>query len=1372
MGMKLPPKLSWVILLLLALSFSFERAVAQISVGPLGLAPVTFDTLPLATLWSTRTIVGASGDITTVAQLDAQVQTNSAALITNSLVSSAGSPPVVNGNGSGVWASDGRFIQTRPNANRFTMIMATLRNDSGTNLSSIIISYGLTNLLPVAEQILGNSLYFSLTGTTGSWQKVIALSGLSTSGTVGTNLTLGNWAVSSNLFLLWADDNGSGAPDTAVVMDNFVLSFPFPAITNQPQDTSVAPGQPVSLSVVASGTPPFFYQWRRDGTNISGATNQTLAFAAAQFEDSGLYSVVVSNAFGVAISSNAQLVVACLTPVTINSQPQDWVLQSGAVLSLGVGADGTQPLLYQWYRSGVALAGATNQTYLRTNASSSDSGIYSVVVANCLGSRNSSNVVVSVADPPYALIGMTNYFWRYDQSGACLDNTSWKATNYNDTAWSLGRGLFAVEDNAALTPLINTFLSLFDASSTHITTYYFRTQFVLTNDLNAVVLVASNYVDDGAVYYLNGQEKFRINVLAGVPACSDLAPGTLPESVFVVSNLSSSLFVAGTNTLAVEVHQVSTASSDVAFGMALLVIPQAPALLRITNEPADLIIAEQQPASFTVGLGGLTGHYQWFKDGVAVPGATSLTLSFSSALVSDAGAYMLVASNAINVVTSRVARLVVLPDTGAPALFSADLIDATHVLVVFSEPLLASGVTNPALYSVTNTFGAVVGISKAVLTNGTNVWLTTSPLAPDANYILTAAGIPDGSLQQNLLPLSAVPVARRFTLLPFSAYWQYFDPYPPLEEIDPGANWKELGFDASTWGYDPGAFLYSASGLLSSSVPAMTLLGPTPAYTAYFRATFDVAVSLGGVNLTLRRGANDAGVFYLNGVEVNRYNLPPGTITPMTSASSQLAAGNMDSLLNALLPVASETLHSGTNLFAAELHQIQSGDQEKFLAVELSARAESLLTGPLLWLGGPSDQVVTENQPVTFRISQVAASAFQWQLNGTNFPGATNGTLTLLATMSAQGSQVRCICSNPGGSITTSNATLYVVPDLTRPTLLDAVMNEDGTVTLGFSKLLDAASATSIGNYLLTNAAGGFTTITGATLTNGTNVILSFAAPLQNGATVVVSGVTDQAARPNAVRAGTAARVAAHYFIPFDGAWKYLLINTNETVQSTFMNVGYDDSTWLGPSNGLFYIETAALPGPKNTELSFFDGTGVNRINTYYFRRQLVTPIANTNVTLQLRHIIDDGMVLHLNGQEIYRYSMPAGALTAASQAIASIGDATLMGPFSVSISNLVGGTNVLAIEVHQNGTSSSDIVMGIELDLQIPGGSLPFANPDPLARLSMIPVGNQFLLSWGEQGFTLERAENLNGPWSPIAMTSPAFATSSNSSAFFRLRR
>jgi hypothetical protein len=79
---------------------------------------------------------------------------------------------------------------------------------------------------------------------------------------------------------------------------------------------------------------------------------------------------------------------------------------------------------------------------------------------------------------------------------------------------------------------------------------------------------------------------------------------------------------------------------------------------------------------------------------------------------------------------------------------------------------------------------------------------------------------------------------------------------------------------------------------------------------------------------------------------------------------------------------------------------------------------------------------------------------------------------------------------------------------------------------------------------------------------------------------------------------------------------------------------------------------------------------------------------------------------------------------------------------------------------------------MGLELDIQIPGGLLPSPIQTLKRGCPWFPVGNQFFLSWGEPGFILERAEQLNGPWSPIAMTSPVFATSSNSSAFFRLRR
>jgi hypothetical protein len=75
------------------------QSAAQLSVSPTGLAPQTFDSLPPVTSWSFRSTAGGAGDITTPAGMDAEVQTNSAALINAALVSTAGDPPAASANG-------------------------------------------------------------------------------------------------------------------------------------------------------------------------------------------------------------------------------------------------------------------------------------------------------------------------------------------------------------------------------------------------------------------------------------------------------------------------------------------------------------------------------------------------------------------------------------------------------------------------------------------------------------------------------------------------------------------------------------------------------------------------------------------------------------------------------------------------------------------------------------------------------------------------------------------------------------------------------------------------------------------------------------------------------------------------------------------------------------------------------------------------------------------------------------------------------------------------------------------------------------------------------------------------------------------------
>jgi hypothetical protein len=1271
------------------------RAAAQLSVGSTGLAPQTFDTLPLATSWSQRSTPGGAGDITTTAAMDAQVQTNSASLIVAPLASLTGNPPGASANG--IWASEGRYILTRVTGNRFTTIMATLRNNTGSNLSSIRISYDLNVRLPVTEQIPGNTVYFSLTGTAGTWQRLDAISGIATSGNLSTNLTLGSWAQNANLYVLFTDDNGSGTPDTSVEIDNFAVTVPFPGITNQPQSSSVAPGQAVVLSVGAVGYQPLFYQWRKNGGNIANATNATLTILNAQESDNGTYSVIVSNSFGTVFSSNAALVVSCTTPASFTAAPANQNLALGATINLVSSASGSSPITYQWSRNGNPIAGATNPTYTKLNATLSDAGLYTVTIDNCTQLPTSASAVVAITEAPYVLMGLTNQFWRYNQTGTDL-GTAWVATNYNDSAWPQGRGLLAVENNAALVPLINTTLAL-NPGSGQIPTYYFRTTFVLTNDPSLINIIASNYVDDGAVVYLNGQEVYRINMPEGTINYNTLAPGTLTEGVYVLTNLPSSLLRLGTNHLAVEVHQVNLTSSDVAFGLALHVNFLTPTLLSITNQPQSLVLDETRTANFTVGVEGQPAYYQWYKNGAPLVGATRNPLSLTAITTNDAGSYFAVATNSINSVTSSVATLTVLADTNGPVLVSADgTISNNLVVVSFNELVLQSTATNVANYRITNTLGGLLTISSAVLQNGTNVLLTTSASRlVNNNYILIVSNVRDTSPRTNsIIANSAIPISTLVNIIAMNNVWRFYDPFPPFDEPNLGTAWKEFTYnEAPNFWADGTAAFYNGPDPADVPVAANTALSQTETITSYFRTPFNIQASPGRLQLLLTHVVDDGAVFWLNGNESLRANMPTTAINYLTPASG--VVGN----ISRVGPITIDTaaFRSGSNVLAVELHQFQSIDTDKAFAAQLDAKVESFTVGPVIITGGPRDVTVFEGQPATFEVVQVGGLRFQWQSNNVPVTGATNAFYTIeRVTTNMHGSLFRVAVSNATSFAISTNATLRVINDTNPPAIVSAFFQTTTSILVSFSEFMNQATAQTPGNYVVTNSTGGAASLTSAVLVNGTNVLLTFSNPLSGSVVVVVNNLRDASTAGNLIAPNSAVTVGFDLTIPLTSAWKYLLVNTNEEIQTSFASPVFDDSSWRGPSNALLYVEGAALPAPKNTPLSLFaDGGNTERINTFYFRQSFVSPVSVSNFTVRLRHVIDDGLILHLNGAEIFRFAMPAGAVTAASQATAAIGDATVLGPVDIVIS-LQAGTNVLAAEVHQNGTASSDIVFGLEI--------------------------------------------------------------------------
>ena len=84
-----------------------------------------------------------------------------------------------------------------------------------------------------------------------------------------------------------------------------------PGIVTQPLSQTVLEGQTAVISVIATGTPPLYYQWYfNTNTPVANATNATLSLANVQFSDAGSYSAAVSNAAATVASDFATLTVA------------------------------------------------------------------------------------------------------------------------------------------------------------------------------------------------------------------------------------------------------------------------------------------------------------------------------------------------------------------------------------------------------------------------------------------------------------------------------------------------------------------------------------------------------------------------------------------------------------------------------------------------------------------------------------------------------------------------------------------------------------------------------------------------------------------------------------------------------------------------------------------------------------------------------------------------------------------------------------------------------------------------------------------------------------------------------------------------------
>jgi len=175
-----------------------------------------------------------------------------------------------------------------------------------------------------------------------------------------------------------------------------------PFVLTSPESQTVGLGYPAIFRVIATGAAPTDYFWQFNGAQFTHTTEPMLTLPSVSLQSGGQYSVVLSNAFGMATSAVATLTV--VTEPTILAQPLGMRVRDGTNINLVVVAAGAAPLAYQWQRNFQNITGATNACLPLMNVDSTMSGDYQAVLSNGYGTRTSAVARITVLTRPHIVV--------------------------------------------------------------------------------------------------------------------------------------------------------------------------------------------------------------------------------------------------------------------------------------------------------------------------------------------------------------------------------------------------------------------------------------------------------------------------------------------------------------------------------------------------------------------------------------------------------------------------------------------------------------------------------------------------------------------------------------------------------------------------------------------------------------------------------------------------------------------------------------------------------------------------------------------------------------------------------------------------------
>ena len=623
------------------------------------------------------------------------------------------------------WAKDGVPIAGATNAS-YTIASVTLAdvgaytlsavNSAGTTLSSTAtLSVSTPPAItshPASQTVAaGGTATFSVSASgnpapTFQWQKDgVDIPGATSATYVIAGVTLGDagsyTATANNL----ADSAVSNAATLTVVAA--------PIFTTQPKSLGTVLGQSVTFTGEASGNPAPTNQWRKNGTALPGATGTSYTIASVTLASTGTYTLVATNDDGSTASADAILSLGTAPALLTSPTSQRMIIGGTANFSATFSGSPTPTL--QWFKNGVAIAGATNTSYSFTTSDIADSGTYTITATNVAGAASGSATlavyapgihIFSASDSytqnfntlprsgSYTIRSGTYNAWTDDstltgwfaatdrspflgyrtvntaaatpdfgaaplsaQSGLASSGSASSTTEraLGGLAWSDNRVYFGARLFNRTGQVIDTCTVTYTVEQNTATTSTTTSAITLATQTNAASLTSGSGT---------WTTRLTTNPVATGTAYTNIN-GNLAANRVVQTVTLTNLNLLDNQELWVRWAVSTTGSDPVVLGIDDLTLngfsltPQAAPT--ITTSPQSQTMTIGQSLTLTASASGYPAPtLQWYKDGQPIAGATSGTFTLPAATVADAGSYQCIATNGVNSATSSAASINVL----------------------------------------------------------------------------------------------------------------------------------------------------------------------------------------------------------------------------------------------------------------------------------------------------------------------------------------------------------------------------------------------------------------------------------------------------------------------------------------------------------------------------------------------------------------------------------------------------------------------------------------------------------------------------------------------------------------------------------------